>query len=77
MTEKLPDLEKFWNKDVPSCMSCSWTPAFYEVELSREPSEDSSTHECYHATCVSKDADEPSEHRGHYLYVPKGKTVIP
>lgn len=57
-------LEKAWREQTPSCLTCGWSPEFYEVELEEtgKPGE-------YHADCVSKDAADAWSHRGHYLYI--------
>ena len=56
-------LEYQWNKDTPSCMSCGWSPCFYEVELEEE------SPGIYWAACVSKDDEDSYTHRGHWLYM--------
>lgn len=65
------ELETAWRKETPTCGSCGWCPLFYEVDLDLNPEESTETHDCYWAVCTSKDADDPSDHRGYYLYVKK------
>ncbi len=69
----LKKIEAEWNKQVPSCASCDWCNAFYEIEdrIVREP--DIEGYEFYTAPCRSKDADDSDMHRGYFLYVQKRK----
>jgi hypothetical protein len=57
-------LEKAFMEQSPSCLSCGWSNAFFELEF--EP-----TGKCgeYWAACMSKDADDSETHRGYYLYL--------
>lgn len=70
-------LEKEWNKSLPSCLTCGWCPAYYEVEpyLEVDLDETNEKHNCYWSPCVSKDAEDPSDHKGYYLYVDKAPSA--
>lgn len=60
--------KEIWDKQNPSCMSCGWSPAFYEVKdsLVRDEGEDSEDSICFTAPCTQDDS-----HRGYYLYIRK------
>ena len=63
-------LERAYDKGTPSCGSCGWCPAFYELDFNLVESESTENMLCYWAPCVSKDDYEDREtHRGHYLYL--------
>lgn len=66
-------LEKEWNDQTPTCRTCGWANAFYEISgfIERLRSEDTESEECYWAPCGSKDDENPYTHKGYYLYVPK------
>lgn len=59
-------LEKAWNEQEPSCLSCGWSPCFYEV---RDNLDETDKEGEYHALCVSKDDDDSYSHRGYYVYL--------
>lgn len=46
------------------CHSCGWKPSRHELSFEKTDK----VGELW-AECVSKDAEDPSSHRGHYLYV--------
>lgn len=59
-------LEKAWHTQSPSCGSCGWSNAFYEIEDTLEPTGKPGE---YRAQCVSKDDENSASHRGSYVYL--------
>jgi len=63
-------LEQAFSEQEPSCHSCGWMNAFYELGDWAETGvvfEDGSRE--YHTPCCSKEADDPESHRGYFVYV--------
>ena len=64
-------LREFWEQQTPSCRSCGWAPAFYEIEDDLEKVSETADTETWECTCISKDSEDPGSHRGIRFYVPK------
>jgi len=60
----LERIERAFQEQEPSCLSCGWMNAFFELGEWEEtkPGE-------YRAHCRSKDADDSDSHRGYYVYL--------
>jgi len=66
------ELEEAFEAQEPSCLSCGWMNAFYELgwwDFTGVVLEDGRKE--YHTQCRSKDADDPSTHRGYFIYLRK------
>lgn len=66
-----PTLEDMWRKETPSCRTCGWCNAFYEIEDAIVKEGEYDGYEMYWAPCRSKDAEDTWEHKVYYLYVSK------
>lgn len=66
----MTDLELAWKEQAPTCGSCGWANAFYEIEDGLEQVKDTETEIVYHVPCRSENEDAWN-HRGSRLYLPK------